>query len=55
MSRLGKWLLTHCDNNLHIDLRLGSPLRDQLFQAGFQFTRVRATCLILGITLEGDS
>jgi hypothetical protein len=55
MSRLGKWLLTHCDNDLRIDLRLGTLLREQLHQAGFQFTRARALCLFLGITLEGGS
>lgn len=55
MSRLGKWLLSHCDNNLHIDLRLGSELRGQLQQAGFQFTRAHALCTFLGITLEGGS
>lgn len=55
MSKLGKWLLTHCDNNLHIDLRLGSPLREQLEKAGFGYTRARATALMLGLTLEGGS
>jgi len=55
MSRLGKWLLSHCDSNLHIDLRLGSPLRDQLIQAGFDYSRARAVALFLGLTLEGGS
>lgn len=55
MSPLGKWLLEHCDNNLHIDLRLGSPLREKLNATGFGYTRARATCLMLGITLEGGS
>jgi hypothetical protein len=55
MSPLGKWLLEHCDNNLHIDLTLGSPLRGALLDAGFTYTRARATCLMLGISLEGGS
>ncbi len=55
MSKLGKWLLSHCDNNLHIDLQLGSKLREQLQQAGFQFERARVLCLFLGISLEGGS
>ena len=55
MSKLGKWLLTHCDNNLHIDLRLGSPLREKLEQAGFTYARAKATAIMLGLTLEGGS
>lgn len=55
MSKLGKWLLTHCDSNLHIDLRQGSPMRSKLIQAEFNFIRARTTCLFLGITLEGGS
>lgn len=55
MSKLGKWLLTHCDNNLHIDLQLGSPLRGALLDAGFTFTRARGVAIMLGLTLEGGS
>lgn len=55
MSRLGKWLLSHCDSNLHIDLRLGSTLRGQLQQAGFDYTRAKVVALFLGLTLEGGS
>ncbi len=55
MSKLGKWLLTHCDNNLHIDLRLGSPLREKLIQMGTDYHRARAVALFLGLTLEGGS
>lgn len=55
MSKLGKWLLSHCDNNLHIDLRLGSVLRGQLQQAGFDYARARLIALFLGLTLEGGS
>jgi hypothetical protein len=55
MSRLGKWLLSHCDNNLRIDLRMGSILRDQLQQAGFKYDRAKTVALFLGLTLEGGS
>lgn len=55
MSKLGKWLLSHCDNNLRLDLRLGSTLRDQLQQAGFDYARARVVALFLGLTLEGGS
>ena len=55
MSRLGKWLLFYCDTNLHIDLRLGSPLRGQLQQDGFDYTRAKTIALFLGLTLEGGS
>ena len=55
MSKLGKWLLSHCDNNLHIDLRLGSPLREKLIAAGHDYNRAKAVCVLLGLTLEGGS
>lgn len=55
MSKLGKWLLANCDNNLHIDLRLGSVLRGKLIEAGFDYTRAKTIALFLGITLEGGS
>lgn len=55
MSKLGKWLLTHCDNDLRIDLRLGSELRGQLIEMGFDYPRARVIALFLGLTLEGGS
>lgn len=55
MSRLGKWLLSHCDNDLRIDLRMGTLLHEQLRQAGFDYKRARTVALFLGLTLEGGS
>lgn len=55
MSRLGKWLLNNCDNNLCIDLRMDSPLYADMRQQGFQFARAKAIAIFLGITLVGGS
>mgnify|MGYP006863134674 CR=1 FL=1 len=55
MSKLGKWLLSNCDENLRIDLRLGSELRGQFIELGFDYHRARVIALFLGLTLEGGS
>ena len=52
MSRIGRYLLEHCSNDMRIDL--GACAGD-FHLLGFKLAMVRLTALHLGITLEGGS
>lgn len=48
MSKLGKFLLTHCTNELIINLR---GMRDQIEEHGCNYWEARVLAIFLGMTI----
>lgn len=52
MSKVGKWLLENCSNDISIDLQARAG---EIRQNGWMFARVKTVAVMLGVTIIGGS